>query len=75
MSPNCARAWPLRRGGDPREDRRAGEAVDERGAVEQHAGRQRAQDEILEPRLARANVVAVDGGDHVKREALQLEPR
>ena len=52
---------------------RAGEAVDQRGAVEQHAGGQRAQHEVLEARLARAHVVAADGRHHVERQALQLE--
>ena len=52
---------------------RAGEAVDQRRAVEQHARRQRAQHEILEARLARAQIVAPDGRHHVEREALQLQ--
>ena len=69
----CAAGWPLRDAAIDREVDRAGEAVDQRGAVEQHAGRQRAQHEILEARLARAHVVALDGGDDVERQALQLE--
>ncbi len=36
----------------------AGEAVDQRGAVEQHARRQRAEDEILQAGLGRAHRVA-----------------
>ena len=44
----------LRDGGDAGEARRAGEAVDQRGAVEQHARRQRAEHEVLEAGLARA---------------------
>ena len=39
------------RGGDVDEAARAGEAVDQRGAVEQQARRQRAQHEILQARL------------------------
>ena len=70
---SCAGAARLGGGGDGREAGRAGEAVDQRGAVEQHARRQRAQHEILEARLARAHVVAADGGHHVERQALQLE--
>ncbi len=70
---SCAGAAGLGGGGDRREARRAGEAVDQRGAVEQHARGQRAQHEILEAGLARAHVVAADGGHHVERQALQLE--
>ena len=51
----------------------AGEAVDQRDAVEQHARRQRAEDEILEAGLGRAQTVAVDRGDDVERQRLQLE--
>ena len=51
----------------------AGEAVDQRGAVEQHARGERAEDEVLQPGLGRAHVVAVEGGDDVERQALQLE--
>ena len=59
--------------GDHGEVDRAGEAVDERAAVEQHAGRKRSQHEILEAGLAGADVVALDGGDDVERQALQLD--
>ena len=52
----------------------AGEAVDQRGAVQQHARRQRAEDEILQAGFGRLGVVAVAGGDDVEREAHQLEP-
>ena len=45
---------------------RAGEAVDQRGAVEQHAGRQRAEHEVLEAGLARSDVVAAERGDDVE---------
>ena len=51
----------------------AGEAVDQRDAVEQHAGGQRAEHEIFEARFGRAQVVAVDRGDDVERQRLQLE--
>ena len=47
---------------------RAGEAVDQRSAVEQHARGQRAEDEVLQPGLGRASVVAVEGGDDVERQ-------
>ena len=63
-----------RRLGDAGKAHRAGEAVDQRRAVKQHARGQGAQDEIFEPRLGRAHGIAIDGGDHVEREAHQLEP-
>ena len=63
----------LARLGDAGEAHRAGEAVDQRGAVEQHARRQRAEHEIFQPRFGRAHVVAVDRRDHVERQAHQLE--
>ena len=59
--------------GDRGKARRAGEAVDEGGAVEQHARRQRAQQEVLEARLAGAQIVPADRRHHVERQALQLE--
>ena len=59
--------------GDAGEADRAGEAVDQRGAVEQHARRQRAQHEILQARFRRLGAVAVEGGDDVERERHQLE--
>ena len=54
---------------------RAGEAVDQRGAVEQHAGGERAEDEIFEAGFGRAHIVAVERRDHVEREAHQFEAR
>ena len=53
--------------------RRARDAVEHRGAVEQHARRQCAEHEILEARFARSDVVALEGGDHIERQGLQLE--
>src|ERR1700680_2804996 len=53
----------------------AGEAVDQRRSVEQHARRQRAKHEILQARLGRAQVVAVDGGDHIERQRHELEAK
>ena len=55
------------------ERQRAGEAVDQRAAVEQQARGQRAEHEVLEPGLGRAGLVAVERGHHVERQALQLE--
>ena len=52
---------------------RAGEAVNQRRAVEQHAGRQRAEHEVLQARFGRAQVVAMARGNDVKRQAHQLE--
>ena len=59
--------------GDAGERHGAGEAVDQRAAVEQHAGRQRAEHEILQAGFGRAHVVAVRRRDHVEREAHQFE--
>ena len=52
----------------------AGEAVGQRGAVEEEPRAQRAQHEILEAGLVGFHAVAVHGGEHVERERLQLEP-
>ena len=60
-------------GGDVGELRRAGEAVDQRGAVEQQARRQRAQHEILQARFRGLGVVAAEGGQDVERQRLQLD--
>src|SRR3546814_20159088 len=49
----------------------AGKAIDQRDAVEQHARGQRAEDEVLEPGLAGAQVVAAKGGHHVERQRSQ----
>ena len=62
-------------GGDAGEGDGAGEAVDQRGAIEQHAGGQRAEDEIFQPRLGRAGVVAVDGGDDIGASDCSSSPR
>ena len=59
--------------GDDGEVGRAGEAIDERRAIQQHARRQGSEDEVFEAGLARFDVVAADGSEHVKREALQLD--
>ncbi len=64
----------VRRLGNAGEAHRAGKSVDQRRAVEQHAGRQGAEDEILEPGLGRAQGIAIDRRHHVEREAHQLEP-
>ena len=63
----------LQRRGDAGERDGAGEAVDQRGAVEQHARRQRAEDEVLQAGLGGLGVVAVEGGEDVERQRLQLE--
>src|SRR3546814_9528611 len=69
-----------RRPGARREDlseaveaRGSGEAVDQRGAVEKHARGERAQYEVLQPRLGRLQRVAAERGQHVEREALQFQ--
>jgi hypothetical protein len=53
----------------------AGEAVDQRAAVEQHAGGERAEHEILQAGFRRAQAVAVDGGTDVERQRLSSRPR
>ena len=53
------RAFGRQRSGDGVETGVAGEAVDQRHAVEQHAGRQGAEHEIFEAGFGRAEVVAV----------------
>ena len=60
--------------GDAGKADRAGEAVNQRGAVQQHAGRQRAEHEILQARFGRAHIVAVRGRHHVEWQAHQFEP-
>src|SRR3546814_10204423 len=52
-----------------REARGAGEAVDQGRAVKQHAGRQRAQHEILQSGLAGPDGVPPEGSDDVERQA------
>ncbi len=61
------------RSGQSGEIHRAGEAVNQRDAVEQQPGGKRAEHEILEPGLGRAQLVAGEGGEHVLRQRLQLE--
>ena len=65
---------PRQRGGDGLEAGVAGVAVDQADAVEQDARRQRAEHEIFEARFRRAHGIAIDGGDDVERQRLQLEP-
>ena len=60
--------------GELREIHRAGEAVDQRDAIQQQARGERAEDEILQPGLGRAQLVAREGGQHVERQRLQFEP-
>ena len=69
------RARALNGRGDAGEIDRARKAVDQRGAIEQHAGGERAKDEIFEPGLRRPDIVAIEGGDHVKRERHQFEAK
>ncbi len=59
--------------GDAGEFGGAGEAVDQRDAVEQHPGGQRAEDEIFQAGLGGAQRIAVEGGQHIERQALQFE--
>ena len=58
---------------DPAELGGAGEAVEQRDAVEQDPGGESAQHEIFEARLGRARVAALEAGEDVGGEALELE--
>ena len=58
---------------DPGEVRRAGRAVDERDAVEEHRRRERAEQEVLEAGLLRREPAAVERGEHVQRDRQDLE--
>ena len=51
----------------------AGKAVNHRRAIEQHARSERAEDEILQARFGRADVVTMESGNDIEREALQFE--
>ncbi len=63
----------VHRSGDVGEVCRAGEAVDQRGAVEQQARGQRPQHEILQAGLGGLGVVAAQGGQDVLGQGLQLD--
>ena len=60
-------------GGDLVEAQLAGRAVDERRAEEQRRRADRADHEVLEPRLERADQVDVDRAQHVERDREPLE--
>ena len=60
-------------GGDAGELGGAGEAIDQRGPVKQHARGERTQHEVLEARFRRPGRVTVDGGQHIERQRLQFE--
>ena len=68
-----ADATGLRGGSDAGKADGAGEAVDQGGAIEQHARRQRTEHEILQPGLDRLRVVPIAGGDHIECQRHQLE--
>ena len=55
------------------EARRAGEAVDQRGAVEQHSRGERAEHKVFEAGLGRAHRIPVEARDDVERQTLQFE--
>ena len=63
----------LRRSRDARERNRSGESVNQRRAIKQHARRKRAENEVLQARLGRAHVLAVNRSDHVERERHQFD--
>ena len=51
----------------------AGEAVDQRHAIEHHARGQGAEHEIFQAGFRRAQIVAVDGGDDIECQRLQFQ--
>ena len=59
------RLMALQRLRDADERNGSGEAVDQRGAVEQHARRQSPEHEVLEPRFRGPGIVAMEGRDDV----------
>ena len=58
---------------DLRQVGRAGRAVDQRDAVEEEAAGERAQQEVLQRRLARPRVPAVEAGQDVQRQREDFE--
>src|SRR2546422_11114345 len=61
-------------GRDGAEARRPGRAVYECDAVQQEAGGEGAEQEVLERRLGPCRALAVDSREHVDRHRQQLEP-
>ena len=53
--------------------RGAGKAIDQRNAVDEQAGGERAEYEIFQPRLSRAQGVPRHCGADIERQGLQLE--
>src|SRR5581483_6270068 len=64
----------VRRGPDPVEAELAGGAVDERGAEEERRRADRADDQVLQPGLERADEVDVDRAEDVEGDREPLEP-
>ena len=63
-----------RRLDDAGEVRGAGEAIGQRGAIEQQARAERAQHEILQAGLGRLHAVPAQRRDDIERQRLQLQP-
>ena len=63
----------LQRLGNSDKGRATGEAIDQRCAIEQHPGRQRAENEVFETRFGRPGRIAIDRGNHIKRQGLEFE--
>ncbi len=59
--------------GDPAEVGRAGRAVDHRQAVEQRRRADRADDQVLQPRLQRVLAAHFRGAEHIQRDRQELE--
>jgi len=52
---------------------RTGEAIDQGGAIEQHARRQGAQDKVLQACFRGLQIVPVHGRQHIERQGLQFD--
>ena len=58
---------------DARKFHGAGKAIDQRCTVKQQAGGQGPQHEVFQTRFRGFGAVTTEGGDHVKRQRLQLK--
>ena len=73
VSTSLARPPCDERRGDPGEVGRAGRAVDQREPVEQRRRADRADDQVLQPRLERVLAAHFGRAQHVQRDRQQLE--
>ena len=52
---------------------RTGKTIDQRSAIEQHAGRQRAEHKIFQARFGRLQIIAAESGNDIKSQTGQFE--